>query len=152
MHEPSLWELSRRDPHTEAFRFLWLRSLHHPIVIRLVVRPSGSGWLDARMTGGSRGFAPGGIRRYSHSWLRKSQTQALIAAFESAGFWNLPTLEGSDNGVAGVDGARWIMEGVRNGQYHVVDRWSPGVQDPLRSIGVLALKLARFRIRPAEIY
>jgi hypothetical protein len=113
---------------------------------------SGSGWLHSRMTGGKGGYEPGGIRRYSRSWLRKSQTQALVAAVESAGFWNMATLAEADNTVVNVDGAQWVMEGVRNGRYHMIDRWSPGTGDPVRGIGVLALKLSRFRIRPAEIY
>jgi hypothetical protein len=24
-----------------------------------------------------------------------------------------------------MDGARWILEDVRDGKYHLVDRWSP---------------------------
>ena len=95
-----------------------------------------------------RGLEPGGIRRYSTSWLRKSLTQQWLAAFESAGFWNLPTLADAN----GTDGAHWIFEGVRNGKYHVIDRWSPSSGDPIREIGLLGLKLARFRIRPTEVY
>ena len=28
-------------------------------------------------------------------------------------------------GSVGLDGSQWILEGVRGGEYHVVDRWSP---------------------------
>ncbi len=24
-----------------------------------------------------------------------------------------------------MDGSQWVLEGVRDGRYHVVDRWSP---------------------------
>ena len=51
-----------------------------------------------------------------------------------------------------LDGAQWILEGVRNGKYHVVDRWSPEKGDPVRGIGILALKLGRFKIHSEEIY
>jgi len=44
------------------------------------------------------------------------------------------------------------VEGVKNGQYHVVDRWSPDTADPVREIGLLSLKLGRFRIRPGDVY
>src|SRR5258708_39333972 len=53
LHEPSLWEMAQ-DPKAEAYRFLWLRSFHHPIAVRLVVRSSGSGWMHTRMTSGRR--------------------------------------------------------------------------------------------------
>lgn len=151
MHEPSLYELSRQDPNAEVYRFLWLRTFHHPIAIRLVVRKNGSGWINARMTSGKAGYAPGGIRRSSVSWLPRAKTQSLLAAFESAGFWNLPTDPPADDRVV-LDGAQWILEGVRGGEYHVIDRCSPEASDPSRAIGTLALKLARFRIRPAEVY
>jgi hypothetical protein len=151
MREPSLYELARQDPGAEVYRFLWLRSHQHPIAIRLVVRKNGSGWINARMTTLGAHDEPGGIRRYSVSWLTRAKTQSLLAAFESAGFWNLPT-DPPANGLVSLDGAQWIFEGVRGGQYHIIDRWSPKAGDPARVIGTLALKLARFRIRPDEVY
>lgn len=150
LHEPSLWELSRKDPNAVVYRFLWLRSFHHPIAIRVVEHPNGSGWIYARMTSGRGGAEPGSILRYSNSWLRKARTEEWLAEFETTNFWSLPALLPDAHDSA--DGARWILEGVRNGQYHVVDRWSPGVNDPLRAIGMLGLKFARFKIRPAEVY
>lgn len=153
LREPSLWELSRQDPKAEAYRFLWLRSHHHPIAVRLVVRTNGSGWINSRETRGqgSDVSGGGGINRYGVSWLRKGLTQSLLAEVGNAGFWNLSPLP-DPTPTARVDGAEWIIEGVRNGEYHVVDRWSPQAGDPVRAIGVLALKLARIKIRPVEIY
>ena len=152
LREPSLWELSQKDPNAEVYRFLWLRSFHHPIVIRVVVHANGSGRINSRMTSGKGGAEPGGIRHYSTSWLRKARTQEWLASFESAGFWNQPTLLPDAKDMAQADGAEWIFEGVRNGKYHVIDRHSPAAGDPVRAIGILGLKLARFKIRPAEIY
>jgi hypothetical protein len=42
----------------------------------------------------------------------------------------------------GTDGAQWIVEALREGRYHVVDRWS-GAED-LESVGKLFLDLAGF--------
>ena len=61
LHEPSLWELSRQRPNAEVYRFLWLRTFHRPIAIRLVVRNSGSGWINSHMTSGKGGDQPGRI-------------------------------------------------------------------------------------------
>jgi hypothetical protein len=156
LHEPSLWELSQ-DPNVEAYRFLWVRTFDHPIAARLVVRASGSGWMHARMTSGQGGYKPGRIIRWGVSWLTKAKTQSLLQALAAADFWNLPTLAGPNAGPdgvqrIGVDGAQWIVEGVKNGQYHVVDRWSPETGDPVREIGMLSLKLGRFRIRSGGVY
>ncbi|HXB71415.1 MAG TPA: hypothetical protein VNY05_24485 [Candidatus Acidoferrales bacterium] len=41
---------------------------------------------------------------------------------------------------------------MKNGQYHVVDRWSPDDADPVHALGLTALKLARFRIRARDLY
>jgi hypothetical protein len=152
LHEPSLWELSRKDPHAEVYRFLWLRSFDHPIAVRLVIRASGSGWMNSRMTSGQGGFEPGGITRYNVFWLTKAKTQEFLNALQSANFWNLPALLESNEHSVELDGAQWIVEGVRNGRYHVVDRWSPEKGDPVREFGLVALKLGRFKIRSGELY
>jgi hypothetical protein len=152
LHEPSLWELSQQDPNAEVYRFLWLRSFHNPIAVRLVVRASGSGWIHSRRTRLKRDYEPGGITHYSNSWLRKARTQSFVSAFEHANLWNLPTLREPIANVVQVDGAQWVIESVRNGKYHVVDRWSPEAGDPIREMGLLALKLSRLRVRAAEIY
>src|SRR5258706_15132529 len=80
LHEPSLWELSLHDPKAEVYRFVWLRSFHHPIAVRLVVRTNGSGWIHSRMTTGQGGYEPGRINHSGVSWLTKTKTQSWVAA------------------------------------------------------------------------
>jgi hypothetical protein len=152
LREPSLWELSRLDPNAEVYRFLWLRTFHHPIAVRLVVRASGSGWIHSRVTTGRGGYEPGRISRFGVSWLRKARTQSFLQAIESANFWNLTTLLEANENVVELDGAQWIIEGVRKGKYHVIGRWSPEARDPARAIGIMALKLGRLKVRSAEVY
>jgi hypothetical protein len=36
----------------------------------------------------------------------------------------------TDDGIHGKDGDMWIMEGVTNGRYHVVARWSATEYNP----------------------
>jgi len=152
LHEPSLWELSRQKPEAEVYRFLWLRTFHRPIAIRLVVRKSGSGWINFHMTSGKGGDQPGRIARYSISWLTKNRTQSFLMELDSVDFWHLPTCA-SDQNPAKPDGAHWVVEGVKNGQYHLIERWSPEPPDPVREIGLLAIKLGRIRgLHPDQIY
>jgi len=152
LHEPSLWDLSQQDASAEVYRFLWIRSFHHPIAVRLVVRPGGSGWLHVHVTSGQGGYEPGRTIRDRMSWMTNGKTQSLVRAFNNADFWNLPATNSGAPGTVGLDGAQWIFEGVQLGKYHVIDRWSPGPGDPVRGVGMLALELGRFRIRPQEIY
>lgn len=54
MDEPSLLNNST-DNSLVAYRFLWLRSFHHPIVVRLTIRPDGAGQLASKEAGGTGG-------------------------------------------------------------------------------------------------
>jgi len=151
LHEPPLWELSQRDPKAEAYRFLWLRSSHHPVAVRLIVSSSGSGWIHTRMTSGRGWDQPGRIIHYGVSWLTKRKTQSFLAALESADFWKLPTLADVREVSAGY-ASQWIVEGVSNGRYQIIGRSSPDLADPVRAIGLLALRLGRLRMRSREVY
>jgi hypothetical protein len=70
-------------------------------------------------------------------------------------FWNLPTDERSKPNADGsidlhLDGAEWLIEGFRDGAYHVTDRWSPKGQ--YRETCLYLLKLSGLRVRTKEIY
>jgi hypothetical protein len=68
----------------------------------------------------------------------EAQVQDVLAQLQRLAFWAMPTEEeqappaasatthqGPTLKVIGTDGSRWILEGIRDGEYHVVDRWSP---------------------------
>jgi hypothetical protein len=86
------------------------------------------------------------------SWAWKSRTASFLGTVERAGFWNLPTLADDDRNAIPACRAHWIVEGIRNGQYHVVDRCSPDQADPVRTVGVLAMKLGNLRVRKSDVY
>jgi hypothetical protein len=51
-----------------------------------------------------------------------------------------------------LDGAQWILEGVKNGKYQVTDRWSPEV-GPIRNLGIMMLiDLAKLKLLYEEVY
>src|SRR6266700_2958470 len=60
MREPSLSE-APIDHSLVAYRFLWLRTFHSPIAIRLIIHLDGSGSLTAKMTDGKGGYNPGNL-------------------------------------------------------------------------------------------
>jgi hypothetical protein len=67
-----------------------------------------------------------------------------------ADFWKAPTEEKSD--AVGEDGAQWIVEGVKDGQYHVVDRWSPE-EGPYRKAALfLAINIGGLNPRYRDVY
>jgi hypothetical protein len=149
IHEPSLYELSRQKPDAEAYRLLWLRSDARPASVRFAVKPGGSGWFYRRMTGGTGSTLPGGLREYGRSWSWNSRTGSFLRTIDDVGFWSLAAV-GSDT--QDFCRSHWILEGVRQGQYRVIDRCSPPESDPIRTIGVRAMRLANLRVHGDQIY
>jgi hypothetical protein len=152
LHEPSLWELAQRDTKAEAYRLPWLRAFDRPVAIRFVVKPGGTGWFHTRMTSGKGEAQPGRIIESGMSWSWKSRTASFLSMVDQAAFWNLPTLSEADEKADAPCRAHWILEGIKNGQYHVVDRCSPDPSDPVRVVGTRALKLGRVRPRASKVY
>jgi hypothetical protein len=149
MHEPSLYELSRQQPGAEAYRLLWLRSDQRPASIRFAPKSGGTGWFYRRMIGGTGSTQPGGLREYGKSWSWKSRTASFLRAIDDAGFWSLAN---GDSGAQVSCRSHWILEGVRQGRYRVIDRCSPAENDPIRIVGVRAMKLANLRVHGDRVY
>ncbi|HJZ66445.1 MAG TPA: hypothetical protein VKD70_19120 [Candidatus Acidoferrum sp.] len=81
-------------------------------------------------------------------WLTKNETGKFLAQLDVYKIWDEPALEERN----GLDGARWIFEGIKGGKYHVVDRWSPE-KGPVRKIGLAMMtKLAKLKLLYDEVY
>lgn len=148
LQEPSLWALSKTQKE-QSYRFVWLRTFHHPVAIRIDVQADGTSRLTTKMTNGAGGYKPGHLVRDDKSTLTKEQTELFLGKIEGNRFWDL---EGIEKSAGGTDGARWIIEGVRGGKYHLVDWWSPK-DGPVRAIGIFMLQdLAKLKIPDEEMY
>jgi hypothetical protein len=151
LQEPSLWKESLSNKNARVYRFLWLRSFHHPISARLEVKPDGSSVLFYKVCNGTGGYGPGKLARTKTLHIAKPMTDDMADFLREAGFWDLPPIEQVAPDVVRVDGAQWILEGVENGRYHVVDRWSPdGIYKELCL--QLAMVLPRIRMYYDEVY
>jgi hypothetical protein len=120
MKEPSLFEL-RSEKDLCIYRFLWLRTFHNPIAVRLIVNNDGSGQLISSVLSGAGGFDPGDIAETIEKVVSAENVQSFELALSRLGFWDLHFTEEAK----GLDGASWIIEGVKDGKYHLVDRWCP---------------------------
>jgi hypothetical protein len=134
MEEPSLSCGTLED--TETYRFLWLRTFHNPVAVRVFRRGADYG-LEAVILDGAGGYEPGNVSRRVTKELSRDQWQSLNAKLEDVQLWQKPT---KSHDMAGMDGAQWIVEARRNARYHVVDRWIGA--DGLESVGRLFLDLA----------
>ncbi len=146
LQEPSLWESSKTQQ-TQSYRFLWLRTFHHPVAIRVDVNADGTSQLTTKMTSGAGGYAPGKLIKNATA-LSKEQTEWFLGKIEQYKFWRLAPVQET----IGDDGAQWIVEGIKDRAYDVVDRWTPRDGD-VRAIGLVFIKdLAKLKIAPAELY
>lgn len=146
--EPSLFALVNTPP-TQCYRFLWLRTFNHPVAVRLEVKPDGSGLLTTKVANGAGGFRPGALSKNTSQIVSIAQTQAFLTRLDKLDFWRAPN---PVNDQAGTDGSQWIIEGVKAGKYHVIDRWSP-TTGIARELGMmLAFDLAQMKVPKNEIY
>jgi hypothetical protein len=134
MEEPSLSCGVLED--TETYRFLWLRTFHNPVAVRVFRRGYDYG-LEAVILDGAGGYNPGHVSRRVTRALSHDEWQTVIARLEGVQFWQMA----SKNYDLGFDGAQWIVEARRDGRYHIVDRWT-GTDHGLESVGRLFLNLA----------
>lgn len=151
MQEPSLWQASK-IPGTQGYRFLWLRSFHHPISIRLVVNHDGTSFLVTKSLGGHGGYEPGKLTSNRSQELGIDQTKWTLDRIDELKFWALPTNPPRDPNTVREDGAQWIFEGEKDGTYHVVDRWSPD-KGNVHALGIMMLiDLAKLKLLYQEVY
>jgi hypothetical protein len=138
MREPSLVETARNDDSTQ-YRFLMVLN-GRALSFRLELLVDGTGELTVKrailqpdksnsvLVNGPVPVSAGKVREF-------------LTLLQKANFWELETEEASDNTRYGMDGTQWVLEGVRNREYHVVDRWSPKDTDFTR-VCFFLLKLA----------
>jgi hypothetical protein len=144
MREPPLW--CGQAGAEVVYRFLWLRTFHNPIAIR-VSRTAGAARLELVRLSGSGGYDPGKVARRKDRQLTEDEWTTIVTAIESIGFWAMPSHEPA----IGFDGAQWILEARRGDEWHVVHRWSP--QDGFYlELGLLLLRLAGIDLSREPIY
>lgn len=142
MKEPSL--LCATD--VIVYRFLWLRTFHHPISVRVTDDGKHISMVAIELDG-QGGYSFGVQSRHRASEISREQFNALTKDFSPTDFGKLPTRQGD----AGLDGAEWIFEVSDHGKYHVVERWSPR-NDALVDFGLRFLKLTGWTFNQHEIY
>jgi hypothetical protein len=151
MKEPSLWEMSR-NKNSHAYRFLYLRSFHNPIAVRVDLNDKGAGTIVVKILSGAGGYKPGHVTRNERRKLTKLEIEHLLLVMNELKFWELPSYPQMPPDTIGLDGAQWITEGVKGGVYHVVDRWSPerGID---RAFGnEFLIYLAKLKLLYIEVY
>jgi hypothetical protein len=141
LKEPALFE-DYED--TEVYRFTCLRSFHAPFAIRVEKQQYGGGKLTLKISDGAGGYTSSNLVTNASKVISKAQWESIMLALEKSNFWELPTYQDD----SGCDGSRWIFEGVKNGRYHVVDRWTPKKTSDYHALGAMLISLSEARLTP----
>lgn len=141
LKEPSIYELYR-DEKVIIYRFLCLRTFHNPFSVRVHINDDGIAFLYYKRTDGAGGYDPGKLVESHMRVLNENEKEHLLNKIKNKKFWVLPAhLRKS----TGCDGSEWIIEGAKNGMYHLVDRWTPQSGN-IRNLGLYFIKLAGVKI------
>jgi hypothetical protein len=146
--EPSLFE-AKQDSSVQTYRFLWLRSFHRPVAVRVQMHADGSATVLTKMANGAGGYKPGRLFVDKTELAPGDKVKKLTDKIQSLRYWSLPE---RDPKRQGTDGAQWIIEGVDHGSYRLVDRWSPD-NGPVRELGLYFLhQLSGLDLKKEPIY
>lgn len=144
MEEPSLSCGALQS--SESYRFVWLRTFHNPVAVR-ILRRGEEYYLEAVVASGAGGYEPGQISQRIARQISREQWDAIVAAVEGLDFWQMPTQRYDTRG---RDGAQWIVEARTGGRYHMIDRWSG--EDGSESVGRVFLDVAGLTSSVGPIY
>lgn len=142
MSEPPL---SCGETGAESYRFVWHRSFHRPIVVRIEASSAGKTLVAIELDTIS-GYV-GKVAERIERPLLDVEWQALTAGLSATDFWQMPSTEP----FWGRDGAMWVIEARRGDDYHVVERQSPK-RGAFRVAGLIFLSLARLASPTKDIY
>ena len=117
INEPSIQSLAA-STNKEVYRFYWSRSSKSTLTYTVDLTSTDKPTLIIKKFSKKE---PRNLLSRTEIKLTEIHLQNLKSFLNGAQFWTLP----SEDKKAGFDGATWILEGIKDGQYHYTERWSP---------------------------
>jgi hypothetical protein len=142
LNEPSLWKKSQTDREATVYRFLWLGTSEHPTCVRITRVGD-----VATMHISRHNQHPGNLNQTEvhpkvivdrEIKLTLKQWDDIVDRLESVKFWSAPT----DIKVMIADGDRLLIEGIKDGKYHVVDRHRSITKEDYEPLFRMVLEIA----------
>jgi hypothetical protein len=118
LKEPVLYDETNKG---EVFRFTCLRSHDAPFSIRVEKPVSGPAKLILKIANEPHGSQVEKLLINTTEELRPVQWEQIKNSAQTSDFWQMPVQIPR----FGFDGSEWLLEGMSQGKYHVVNRWSP---------------------------
>ena len=138
MNEPRLPGFAK-DVNADIYRIMILPTWGSPIVVR-VQRHGELYSLSARRLDGQGGYDPGKLVEAKDIELGADDSKSLAVLIQNLNFFQLST----ENDIYVHDGDEWIIEGVSQGKYHVVQRWCAPSYNPEKRKLTAFLALCKF--------
>jgi len=107
----------------EWYRFMWVPTFEHPAFLRVDVEADGTGTLLTQVWSGAGGYEWGKSVKNTRK-LTLEEESTLYETLADIGFWTLPSHVERPPNVVVLDGTEWLIEGVKDGECHVVTRYS----------------------------
>lgn len=131
--EPSHIEQRKVSPDVETYRL----TLHPSFLSRTVSR------IEIHPSIGGRAFsyesvAPGLDALSDQKTLKPNDIKQIRATFAGTDFWSMSSVVPC---VGCRDGTMWLIEVVKDGKYHCVERWSPKAT-AFKKLGLVLLKFS----------
>jgi hypothetical protein len=145
MKEESLY--SPEGDWVESYRFLWLRTFNHPVAVR-IWKCGSVRFISVKELDGAGGYEPGKLKLDRKRELTPDEWSGFMRHLNDSCYWQLPS---QDHAGDGNDGSQWILEGVKAGRYHVVDRWTPQ-NGSYRELCLFMLQLSGLKLDSSELY
>src|SRR5262245_28658085 len=120
LQEPSLFVLSN-DSKVQCYRLIWLPAFEKNTAVLLTIKSDDTGTLDVKIMNGPGENEPARLIESKTIQASQQQVADFLHLLDKANFWHLPVRDER----RGIDGATFIIEGVKDGKYQVVQRWSP---------------------------
>jgi hypothetical protein len=146
LHEPVIFQ---SNDSTEVFRFLWLRTFHNPISIR-INNYNSKHILTLKISGGTGGFDAGKVIVDTSFYISKKEWDIFKSKVTKINFWNLSPTEILDE----KDGSQWVLEAKNRGIYHFVDRCSPNEtrNKDFRDCCNFLISLSNIKLKVMDMY
>jgi len=125
----------------DALRFIWLRSFHAPVIVRVEWAPSGAATLTATMLSGAGGYEPGEVSKTVSRTLTQVEVERLLVLRQAV------LREPPVDCAMMLDGARWIVEAAGADGYHYVNAQSPEA-GAVRELGLALLDFTGWTPEP----
>lgn len=126
MGESSLYA-KRGDKELEVYRFTLLPTWGNPRCAVIAKDKQGSQTIFRfYRLDGHGGYNPGKLVEQEERALTENEFARFISLFEKIEFLKQTTKDP----IRGRDGSKWILESLKEGQYHIVVRWTANAYDP----------------------